>query len=94
MRNDKLIYYIMVISKLILNDAHSMNEQEMKRTKAGVGIHEYCCVLFCIAEHNESGWSHGALQGSQYGMIQICEQGGFLYMPECHFNNGTCDYIG
>ena len=82
----------MVISKLILNNAHRMNEQEMKGTRGGIGLNEYCCILYCITAHNYGDWSLGALNGALDG-IDFCQSSGFGGSGGCQMSSGTCDYV-
>ena len=85
----------MVINKLIVNNAHYMNEQEMKGIRGGVGLNEYCCVLYCLTGNNyNNNWSYGALDGALYGINNICISGGFGGYSGCNMSPGTCDYIG
>ena len=78
----------MKIDDLIVSDAHCMNEQEMKATKAGVDTNEYCCVLVCIAANN------GAGEGAIYGWTNHCAGELFGDYENCKFREYTCDYLG
>jgi len=83
----------MKISKLILNDAHRMNEKEMKGTRGGVSAHEYCCVLACIGLYNSESLSNN---GYYYG-ITTCSAQGMSNITCCFKVNEedgspTCDY--
>ena len=70
----------MVLKKLVLNEAHYMNERELKLTKGGVTLEEYCKTLCIVAQGSGSGWSDGAWEGAFYGK-HLCLEGGISWPP-------------
>lgn len=82
----------MITIKTIQLKAHQLSEQEMKKTKAGVDLQEYCCVLFCNVYYNASGWSEGAIYGANYG-AQKCIDGG-ISNGTCKYKPNTCEFNG
>ena len=88
----------MVINKLILDDAHHMNEQEMKGTRGGVDLNHYCCVLYCLLGYNYKKWSAEQIDAAFYGIDEICTPGGFAGSSGCQMGTDsegldTCDYV-
>jgi hypothetical protein len=83
----------MVINRLILDDAHIMNEQEMKETRGrGTSFNNYCCTLYCLIQHNGSGWTADQWEGAAYGVNNICVPGDFD-TSTCSYSEGSCQSI-
>jgi hypothetical protein len=83
----------LIINRLILDDAHLMNEQEMKGTRGGVDVNHYCCVAVCLCDHNLDSWDDDEMDGAIYG-LNLCKEKGFKNSENCQFEPDTCDYIG